>query len=93
MAKRTYGTGAVYYRSDGRWEAQFRTADGRRKCIYGRTRRDVLSRLRETRWLLANGLPVSSRKLLLHEYLDYWLDLSRNRLRVNSFESLQLNAK
>jgi len=41
MARRARGCGAVYLRGDGRWEAQYRMADGRRKCLYGRTRREV----------------------------------------------------
>jgi len=57
MAKRTYHSGAVYQRSDRRWEAQLRTPDGRRKSAYAYTRRDVLARLREAQWAVAQGLP------------------------------------
>jgi len=81
--------GAVYLRADGRWEAQFRMADGRRKCLYGRTRREVLSKLRETRWAVAHGLPVSSRKLLLSEYLEYWLEMTRCRGRTKPLPELR----
>ena len=56
MAKRGNGQGAVYLRGDGRWEAQIRLAGGRRKSVYGPTRREVVRRLREARWLLAQGL-------------------------------------
>ena len=61
MAKRANGQGAVYLRGDGRWEAQLRLAGGGRKSVYGRTRREVLGKLREARWAVARGLPVSSR--------------------------------
>ena len=50
MAKRANGQGAVYLRGDGRWEAQLRLAGGGRKSVYGRTRREVLGKLREARW-------------------------------------------
>jgi hypothetical protein len=46
-------------------------ADGTRKCVYARTRRGVLGRLRELRWQLANGLPVSKHNLHLRTYLEY----------------------
>jgi len=49
-------------RSDGRWEGQLRTPDCRRKSVYAHTRRDVLARLREAHWAVAQGLPVSARK-------------------------------
>jgi hypothetical protein len=52
MAKRGNGRGAAYLRGDGRLEAQIRLAGGRRKSVYGPTRREVVRRLRETRWLL-----------------------------------------
>jgi hypothetical protein len=47
MAKRGNGQGAVYLRGDGRWEAQIRLAGGRRKSLYGPTRREVVRRLRK----------------------------------------------
>ena len=49
MARRAKGEGAVYLRGDGRWEAQLRLGVGRRKSVYGRTRREVLGKLREAR--------------------------------------------
>ena len=93
MQRRARGRGAVYLRADGRWEAQFRMADGRRKCLYGRTRREVLSKLRETRWAVAHGLPVSSRKLLLSEYLEYWLEMTRCRVRTSTYQNCELNVR
>jgi hypothetical protein len=55
MPKRASGEGAVYRRGDGRWEAQLRLGVGRRKSVYGRTRREVLGKLREARWSLKRG--------------------------------------
>jgi hypothetical protein len=77
MARRRDGQGAVYFRVDGRWEAQLRLAGGGRKSVYGQTRSEVLRRLREARWLLAQGLPVSSRKVTLGLFLAGWLELTR----------------
>jgi integrase len=68
-------------------------ADGTRKCVYARTRRGVLGRLRELRWQLANGLPVSKHKLHLRTYLEYWLEQSRSRLRHNTVYTLELSCR
>jgi hypothetical protein len=43
MGKRSYGSGAVKLRSDGRWEGQLRLADGGRRHVYARSREQVLS--------------------------------------------------
>jgi len=80
MAKRANGQGAVYLRGDGRWDAQLRLAGGGRKSVNGRTRREVLGKLREMRWAAARGLPVSSRNPTLAVFLDRWLEVIRDRL-------------
>ncbi len=48
MARR-HGSGAVKRRSDGRWEGQLRLADGSRKYVYVRNRRELITRLQEER--------------------------------------------
>jgi integrase len=91
MSKRTDGRGALYHRADGRWEAQFRLGVGSRKSVYGRTRREVLSKLREVRWTVSHGVPVSSRQLQLGCYLEYWLDMTKSRVRPSTFRNYELN--
>ena len=93
MARRARGEGAVYRRSDGRWEAQLRLGVGRRKSVYGRTRREVLGKLREARWALKRGLPVSTRKLTLAAFLEGWLEVVRGRVRASTYENYELNAR
>jgi Phage integrase, N-terminal SAM-like domain len=93
MARRSKGEGAIYRRGDGRWEAQLRLGAGRRRSVYGRTRREVLGKLREARWALKRGLPVSSRKLTLAEFLDRWLEMIKSRVRASTYESYELNAR
>jgi hypothetical protein len=91
MSKRKDGSGALYHRADGRWEAQYRLASGGRKSVYGRSRREVLSKLREVRWTVSQGVPVSSRKLHLCSYLEYWLDMTKSRVRPSTFRNLELD--
>jgi integrase len=66
---------------------------GRRRSVYGRTKREVLGKLREARWALKRGLPVSSRKLTLGDFLDRWLEVVKDRVRPSTYESYELNAR
>jgi len=91
MSKRKDGKGALYQRGDGRWEAQFRLAGGSPKSVYGATRREALSKLRELRWTVSHGVPVSSRKLHLGGYLEYWLEMTKSRVRPSTFRNYELN--
>ena len=74
MVKRKNGKGAVYHWADGRWEAQFRLPGIGRKSFYGRTRREVLAKLRDASWMMSLGLPVSSRNRTAGDFLN---DLAR----------------
>jgi hypothetical protein len=93
MGRRARGHGAVYLRTDGRWEGQLRLPAGGRKSVYARTRRDLLRKLREASWMLAQGLPVSSRNQTLSEFLAVWLDVARHRVRPSTHDSYGLNVR
>src|SRR5215469_170653 len=89
MARR-HGSGAVRRRSDGRWEGQLRLADGSRKFLYARNRRELITRLQEERWRLASGMPVRARGLTLANYAEQWLEVMRCRLRPTSYAGYEL---
>jgi integrase len=91
MTKRRYGTGAIKLRSDGRWEGQLRLAGGARKYVYARNRSDVVVRLHEERWRLANGIPMPSRGLLLGPFLCEWLAVTRSRVRPRTYDAYELS--
>ena len=91
MAKRVDGTGTVYRRQDGRWEAQLRLPSGRRKCFYARTRHGALDQLEDGAWMLASQLPVRRTTPTLGEYLDRWLEITRRRVRPSTIENYELN--
>jgi integrase len=92
MARRRYGAGAVKRRSDGRWEGQLRLPDGRRQYVYAADQRQVVSRLQEERWRIANGIPRKATGLTLGQYLPEWLEVCRGRLRPKTFDSYALCA-
>lgn len=81
MAKRGNNEGSIYRRSDGRWAASLDLGwiDGkrRRKHFYGRTRRDVATKLHRALQSHAGGLPVDQpERLTVGAYLDRWLATS-----------------
>ena len=42
MAKRGNGAGSIYHRkSDGKWVGSITLSDGKRKVIYGKTKKEV----------------------------------------------------
>ena len=89
MARR-HGLGTVRRRSDGRWEGQLRLADGSRKYVYARNRRELITRLQEERWRLASGMPVRARGLTLANYAEQWLEVMRCWLRPTTFAGYEL---
>jgi integrase len=76
--KNANGTGGVYYREDGRWEAKtfVDTPDGRRKriSVYGGTEREVLDELGKLRDQQRRGIPVATTTMTVAEYTTYWLE-------------------
>jgi integrase len=89
MAKRRgKGEGSIYKRSDGRWEAQFRLADGKRKSLYGETRQEVARQLTAALRDLDQGLPiVRDERQTLATYLASWLDAIAPNLEASTMES------
>jgi integrase len=76
--RRGYKDGGIRKRSDGRWEG---TADvgvygtgRRRKYVYGRTRAEVVEKLRSVQRTVTEGLPVIDERTTLAKFLQTWLD-------------------
>ena len=93
MQRRQRGEGSVYRRKDGRWEARLRLPDGRRTSVYAGTRRRAISRLNDTGWRVDRGLPLHAARRTLAEYLMYWLEVTRRRVRPTTFEAYELSVR
>jgi hypothetical protein len=76
---------------DGRWEAQLRLPDGQRKSIYAHSRRRVVAGLADVVWRVDHGLPLQAAKRRVGDYLDYWLEVTRRRVRLTTYEAYALN--
>ena len=93
MIRRQRGEGAVYRRRDGRWEAQLRLPDGRRKSVYASTRERAISKLTDVGWRAGHGLPLQASRRTVADYLSYWLEVTRRRVRPTTFEAYELTAR
>lgn len=91
MATRGKGEGTIYRRPDGRWTAQLRV-DGARKTLYGRTQKEVQTKLLELRKAREQGVLVGAPSISVAQYLERWLtDAARLKVRPRTFESYRLN--
>jgi integrase len=90
--RRAPGEGCVHQRRDGRWQASLQV-DGIRRTVYGRTRREVLSRLAELRRQAAasGALPDPGRRTL-DELLDTYLATTRPNLKPSTAAHYELLA-
>jgi integrase len=85
MAKRRgRGEGSIYRRKDGLWVAQY-TVGEKKRYIYGKTRKDVATKLSKAIADRDSGLVYDSENLKVADYLDRWLDAIRDTLRERTW--------
>ena len=91
--RRGRGDGGITKRSDGRWMAQadlgWRDGKRRRKTIYGRTKREVQDKLRETLQRFERGLSPLPEKETVRGYLGRWLQVKKGHLRSRTYMSYE----
>jgi integrase len=72
------GEGTVTQRKDGRWEARLTLTDGRRKCLYGKTRAEAARRLAVAIRDQEKGVSFArDERQSLASYLRSWLETLR----------------
>jgi integrase len=83
MGKRSNGEGSVVKRKDGRWCAAY-TAGGKRKYLYGKTRKEVVGKLKDT---LAESDGAYYPDIEVEDYLTRWLEDSvKESVRASTHE-------
>ena len=89
MAKRTKANGeGTIYRRKGAWAAQYtyQSAEGpKRRTLYGTSRQEVADKLARALSNRGSALAFDAGSLTLSEYLDWYLDDARGRLRPKPF--------
>lgn len=92
--RRGHGEGLVHKRADGRWEGRLDAGQfgsgRRRKSVYGRTRVEVVDKLRHAKVALDHGLPIIDERTRFDDYLQTWLEEvvrpARSRATLQGYE-------
>lgn len=89
MGKRGAGEGTIYQRKDGGlWVGQASLPGGKRKAVYGKTRREVADKLAVVHQQLRDALPVTSSEASTEAWLRSWLrEHCAPRLRQHTMRS------
>jgi len=89
MAKpkqRGHGEGSLFQRKDGRWVAQITLEDGRRKPLYGKTRKEVHEKLQKALYEQKQGTLLIGPQQTIKQYLEHWLeDVHRPTIRISTY--------
>ncbi len=87
MAKRGNGEGSIYYRnSDRKWVGSVTLGKGKRKVIYGRTRKEVQEKLQVVLHDQQQGMLVTAQPQTVANFLTDWLENThRRRLRPRTY--------
>jgi hypothetical protein len=67
----------TYQNEGGEFDGAF-TCD---KSIYASTQRHAISKLADAGWRVDHGLPLQAAKRTVAEYMNYWLEVTRRRVR------------
>ncbi len=87
MGKRANNEGSIYRRkSDGKWVASITLDNGKRKVIYGNTKREVTEKLIKVRSEQQQGILPTDSKMKMSEYIQNWLESYRRTVRPNSHQ-------
>jgi integrase len=91
MGRRGNGEGSITKRKDGRWMARYilETSTGpKRKAVYGKTRKEAFDKLTEAQAARNSGaLTFDAEELTVGEYLDRWLESTRDSVKPVSWEN------
>lgn len=90
--RRGKGEGSIYRRKDGRWVGQCKVG-GKRRYVYGKTRKDVASRLVKAVADGNEGLIYDGDHLALAQYLDRWMVSIRGTVRESTWVRHEINVR
>jgi integrase len=90
---RRYAVGSVYRRSsDGRWVGAVRVA-GKRRLVYGATRKEAQALLDDLRASARQGMVPANSRLTVGRHLALWLETKRSTVRPSTWESYEAHVR
>jgi integrase len=92
--KRANGEGTLFRRSDGIWIGRLTLSDGRPKQVSAKTQAVAKRKLEEARVAVAQGLPVTSDRETVGDFLQRWLVNSiKDNRRRKTYEGYEGNVR
>lgn len=82
--RRGAGEGTIVKRLDGRWAAAVSVGNGRRKWLYGRTRREVAIKLTTAMKSIQDGIALPPERQTLNTFAVQWLASVRPKLKSST---------
>ena len=90
---RSPGEGSINRRKDGRWQASLQVA-GRRRTVYGRTRKEAARRLDALkREVASSGALSDPGRRTVNDLLDAWLETVAPTLRPRTIHDYRLTCE
>lgn len=74
QARASNGMGSIRQRTDGRWEARYTSPDGSQKSIYGKTEKDVSTKLRTILHEIDTGSWSKPSNMTVKGWMQIWLN-------------------
>lgn len=82
--RRGKGEGSISKRKDGRWQARYQ-ANGKRKYVYGRTRREVAKKLAAALSEINSGLVYDDKVITVRQHIGSWLSNCKTSVRISTW--------
>lgn len=93
-AKRGNSEGSIYQRADGRWVAALSLPGGRRKHLYGKSRREVADKLTRAAAMRDKGMPLLDETVTVSAFLRQWLDdVVQPNARPRTLDSYRMHVR
>src|SRR6185437_8249890 len=83
--RRGNNEGSLLQRADGRWMARVSLPDGKRKGVYGKTRKEVEKKLRDMLNDLEKGIVPADGRQTVEQFLTYWLSSVEHEIEPSTF--------
>src|SRR5215208_874896 len=87
--RRGNGEGTIRQRADGRWEAQVSLPGGKRKSVYGKTKKEARDKLKDAQKQIDAGVDLGAPSQTVEAFLKSWLADSETRVRPKTHRTYQ----
>ena len=92
MANSNYGDGSVFQRKDGRWVAQLKMENGKKRQVYRKSEKEANTALRKMLREKEQGILVPGSRQTVLAYLDDWLEKDhKHHVRVGTYANYRIN--